>query len=310
MSVNLKGKDLLSMYDLTTEEIYQILETAASLKLKQYTGEPHHLLKGKTLGMIFEKSSTRTRVSFETGIYQLGGYGLFLSSNDLQIGRGEPVSDTASVLCRYLDGIMARVFKHQTVVDLARYSRVPVINGLCDYEHPCQILADFQTVVEKKRKLEGLKLTFVGDGNNVCNSLLFGCAKVGMDISVAAPKGYEPDKDVVKKAKECAAKFGSKVEVTNDVMSAMKNADVIYTDVLASMGQEKEQELRKKAFDGFQVNAKTTKVAKEDYIFLHCLPAHRGEEVTADVIDGAHSVIYDEAENRLHAQKAVMALVM
>ena len=310
MSVKLKGRDLLSMLDLTTEEIYQILETAASLKLKQYTGEPHHLLKGKTLGMIFEKSSPRTRVSFETGIYQLGGYGLFLSSNDLQIGRGEPVSDTASVLCRYLDGIMARVFKHQTVADLAKYSRVPVINGLCDYEHPCQILADFQTIMEKKRKLEGLKLTYVGDGNNVCNSLLFGCALVGMNISIASPKGYEPAKDVVKKASECAARFGSSVEVTNSVEKAAKDADVIYTDVWASMGQEKEQLLRVKAFEGFQVNAKNLKSAAADYIFLHCLPAHRGEEVSAEIIDGPHSVIYDEAENRLHAQKAVMALVM
>jgi ornithine carbamoyltransferase len=298
------------MLDLTTEEIYQILETASNLKLKQYTGEAHHLLKGKTLGMIFEKSSTRTRVSFETGIYQLGGYGLFLSSNDLQIGRGEPVSDTAAVLSRYLDGIMARVFKHQTVADLAKYSRVPVINGLCDYEHPCQILADFQTIMEKKRKLEGLKLTYVGDGNNVCNSLLFGCALVGMNISVASPKGYEPAKEVVKKAAEQAAKFGSSVEVTNSVEKASKDADVIYTDVWASMGQEKEQQLRVKAFEGFQVNSKTIKTAKDDYIFLHCLPAHRGEEVSAEVIDGTHSVIYDEAENRLHAQKAVMALVM
>ncbi len=310
MAVNLKGRDLLSMLDLTTEEIYQILETASNLKLKQYSGETHHLLKGKTLGMIFEKSSTRTRVSFETGIYQLGGYGLFLSSNDLQIGRGEPVSDTASVLSRYLDGIMARVFKHQTVADLAKYSRVPVINGLCDYEHPCQILADFQTIMEKKRKLEGLKLTYVGDGNNVCNSLLFGCALVGMNISVASPKGYEPAKEVVKKAAEQAAKFGSSVEVTNSVEKASKDADVIYTDVWASMGQEKEQQLRVKAFEGFQVNSKTIKTAKDDYIFLHCLPAHRGEEVSAEVIDGTHSVIYDEAENRLHAQKAVMALVM
>ncbi|OQA80262.1 MAG: Ornithine carbamoyltransferase [bacterium ADurb.Bin243] len=310
MAVNLKGRDLLSMLDLSTEEIYQILDTAANLKMKQYTGEQHHLLKGKTLGMIFEKSSTRTRVSFETGIYQLGGYGLFLSSNDLQIGRGEPVSDTASVLSRYLDGIMARVYKHQTVVDLAKYSRVPVINGLCDYEHPCQILADFQTIMEKKRKLEGLKLTYVGDGNNVCNSLLFGCALTGMHISVASPKGYEPAKEVVKKAQECAARFGSSVEVTNSVEKAAKGADVVYTDVWASMGQEKEQQLRLKAFEGFQVNAKNMKGAKDDYIFLHCLPAHRGEEVSAEVIDGVHSVIYDEAENRLHAQKAVMALVM
>lgn len=311
MSVNLKGRDLLSMLDLSTEEIYQILEMAKNLKLKQYSGEQHHLLKGKTLGMIFEKSSTRTRVSFETGIYQLGGYGLFLSSNDLQIGRGEPVSDTASVLSRYLDGIMARVFKHQTVVDLAKYSKVPVINGLCDYEHPCQILADFQVIAEKKRKLQGLKLTFVGDGNNVCNSLLFGCASVGMDIAVAAPKGYEPDKDVVKKAKEVAAKFKSKVEVFNDVEKATKDADVIYTDVWASMGQEQEKAAREKAFKTIQVNEKTVKPAKEDYIFLHCLPAHRGEEVTAGIIDDPiHSVIYDEAENRLHAQKAVMALVM
>jgi len=311
MSVNLKGRDLLSMLDLSTEEIYQVLEMAKNLKLKQYSGEQHHLLKGKTLGMIFEKSSTRTRVSFETGIYQLGGYGLFLSSNDLQIGRGEPVSDTASVLSRYLDGIMARVFKNQTVVDLAKYSKVPVINGLCDYEHPCQILADFQVIAEKKRRLQGLKLTFVGDGNNVCNSLLFGCASVGMDIAVAAPKGYEPDKDVVKKAKEVAAKFKSKVEVFNDVEKATKDADVIYTDVWASMGQEQEKAAREKAFKTIQVNEKTVKPAKEDYIFLHCLPAHRGEEVTAGIIDDPiHSVIYDEAENRLHAQKAVMALVM
>lgn len=310
MAVNLKGRDILSLYDLTTEEIYQILDMASALKLKQLAGEKHQLLKGKTLGMIFQKSSTRTRVSFEVGIWQLGGYGLFLSSNDLQIGRGEPIKDTASVLCRYLDGIMARVYKHQDVIELAKYSRVPVINGLSDYSHPCQILADLQTIIEKKRKLEGLKITYVGDGNNVCNSILFGCSKVGMNVAVASPKGYEPEKDVVKKAKQCAEAWGSKIEITNDVDHAIKDSDVIYTDVWASMGQEQEKIAREKAFAGFQVNAKTVRKAKDDYIFLHCLPAHRGEEVTAEIIDGPHSVVYDEAENRLHAQKAVMALIM
>jgi len=310
MAVNMKGKSLISIADLSIEEIYQIFEVSKSLKLKLFTGEPHRILEGKTLGMIFSKPSTRTRVSFETGIYQLGGIGLYLGPNDLQLKRGESISDTAKVLSRYLNGIMIRTFNHQDVIDLARYGSIPVINGLTDLLHPCQVLSDLFTILEKKKTLKGLKLAYIGDGNNMAHSLLNGCSKVGMNISIAAPKGYKPNEDIVIKAKEFAAYIGSKVEILDNPAEAVKNADVIYTDVWASMGQEAEAKERIKRFEGFQVNEELVKLAKEDYLFMHCLPAHRGEEVSDNICDSPNSIIFDEAENRLHVQKAIMALLM
>lgn len=310
MSVNMKGKSLISINDLTHEEIWQIFELSASLKMKQLTGEPHRLLEGKTLGMIFAKPSTRTRVSFEVGIYHLGGIGLYLGPNDLQLNRGETIEDTAKVLSRYLDGIMIRTFKHQDVVDLAKHGSIPVINGLTDLLHPCQVLADLFTIYEKKKILRGLKLVYLGDGNNMAHSLLHGCSKVGMDVVISSPSGYQPNQDIVNNAKRNAAYFGSKVEILDNPVEAVKNADIIYTDVWASMGQEAEAEERKKKFMKFQVNPELVKNAKEDYLFMHCLPAHRGDEVVNEVADSSNSVIFDEAENRLHVQKAIMALVM
>jgi ornithine carbamoyltransferase len=310
MAVHMKGKSLASLYDLIREEIEEVLKTSELLKLQLLRGQEHPILKGKTLAMIFEKPSTRTRVSFEVGMWQLGGYALYLSAGDLQLGRGETIADTAQVLSRYVDGIMARVFKHQTILDLIKYSRVPVINGLSDFTHPCQGLADLFTIYEKKGKLSGLKLGYVGDGNNVAHSLIYGCSKVGMDITLACPKGYEPNPEVVSKAKEEAKISGSKVNVTNDPKEAIKGADVIYTDVWASMGQEKEHEERIKIFKPYQVNGQLVKGAKEDYLFMHCLPAHRGEDVTDEVADSKNSVIFDQAENRMHTQKALMALIM
>lgn len=310
MAVNMKGKDLISIADLTLEEIYEIFDVAHSLKQKLYTNEPHRYLEGKTLGMIFTKRSTRTRVSFETGIYQLGGLGMYFGPNDLQLGKSESIADTARVLSRYLNGIMIRTFDHNDVVELAKYADIPVINGLTDLLHPCQVLTDLFTVLEKKRKLQGLKLAYIGDGNNMAHSLLNGCSKVGMNIAIASPSGYKPNKEIVAKAKKFAAYMGSKVEILDDPVAAVKNADIVYTDVWASMGQEEEAEERKKKFAKFQVNPKLVKHAKEDYLFMHCLPAHRGEEVVNEVADSPNSVIFDEAENRLHVQKAIMALVM
>ena len=310
MGVNLRGKSLDSLLHLTKEEIEQILNTSGLLKFKLLQGEEHPLLKGKTLAMIFEKPSTRTRVSFEVGMWQLGGYALYLSANDLQLGRGEAIADTAQTLSRYMNGIMARVFAHQTILDLIKYSSVPVINGLSDFSHPCQGLADLFTIHEKKGRLSGLKLAYVGDGNNVAHSLLYGCSKMGMNITLACPKGYEPDPEVVSKAKEEGKKTGCKVKVTNDPKEAVKQADIVYTDVWASMGKEKEHEKRVKLFKPYQVNGKLVREAKRDYLFMHCLPAHRGEEVTDEVADSKNSVIFDQAENRLHTQKALLALMM
>ncbi|HUL31538.1 MAG TPA: ornithine carbamoyltransferase [Thermodesulfobacteriota bacterium] len=310
MAVHLKGRSLDSLLHLTKEEIEQILKTSELLKLQLLRGEKHPLLKGKTLAMIFEKPSTRTRVSFEVGMWQLGGYALYLSAGDLQLGRGETVADTARVLSRYVNGIMARVFAHQTILDLVKYSRVPVINGLSDFTHPCQGLADLFTIYEKKGRLAGLNLAYVGDGNNVAHSLLLGCSKVGMNIAVACPKGYEPDPEVVSKAKEEAKKSGCEVRLTKDPKEAVKGADVVYTDVWASMGKEKEHEERVKILNPYQVNGKLVEAAREDYIFMHCLPAHRGQEVTDEVADSENSVIFDQAENRLHAQKALLALIL
>ncbi|OGU98046.1 MAG: ornithine carbamoyltransferase, partial [Ignavibacteria bacterium RIFOXYA2_FULL_37_17] len=303
MAVNMKGKSLLEINHLSLEEVYQIFDLSAVLKQKRLTGEPHRTLEGKKLGMIFSKPSTRTRVSFEVGIYELGGYGMFFNQNDLQLKKSESISDTAKVLSRYLDGIMIRTFDHQDVVDLARYGSIPVINGLTDLHHPCQVLTDLFTVLEKRRALRGLKLAYIGDGNNMAHSLLHGCSKVGMDISIASPSGYKPLDFVVNESKANAKYMGSKIEIFDKPADAVKNADIIYTDVWASMGQEKEAEDRKKKFAGFQVNAEMVKHAKEDYLFMHCLPAHRGDEVTDEICDSPNSVIFDEAENRLHVQK-------
>lgn len=298
-------KHLLKLLDLKESEILDILNLADQLKYEKKNHIEHKYLEGKSLGMIFQKSSTRTRVSFETGMYQLGGQALFLSPRDLQIGRGEPIEDTARVLSRYLDGIMIRTFAQQEVEDLAKYGSIPIINGLTDFAHPCQVLADLMTIREYKGEFDGLKITFVGDGNNMANSLIVGCLKVGMHVAIACPKEYVPDAKVL----EFAKKYGAKFTLTDDVKAACKDADVVYTDVWASMGQEGEAEKRKQAFKGYQVNADTMSVAKKDAMVLHCLPAHRGEEITADVIE-AHPEIFDEAENRLHAQKAVMVKLM
>ena len=306
----MKGKSLASLADLTREEIEQILKTSELLKLQSHRGQEHLLLKGKTLAMIFEKPSTRTRVSFEVGMWQLGGYALYLSASDLQLGRGETIADTAQVLSRYVDGIMARVFAHKTILDLVKHSRVPVINGLSDFTHPCQGLADLFTIYEKKGRLSGLKLGYVGDGNNVAHSLLYGCSKVGMSITLGCPKVYQPNAKVISEAKKEAKRNGSDVKVTNDPKEAVRGADIVYTDVWASMGKEKEHAARIRIFKPYQVNGQLIKGAKEDYIFMHCLPAHRGEEVTDEVADSKNSVIFDQAENRLHTQKALMALIM
>lgn len=310
MAINMKGKSLIEIHHLTLEEIYQIFDLSASLKQDRLIGRKHHVLEGKKLGMIFSKPSTRTRVSFEVGIYELGGTGLYFNQNDLQLKKSESVSDTAKVLSRYLDGIMIRTFDHQDVVDLAKYGSIPVINGLTDLHHPCQVLCDLFTVLEKRRTLRGLKLAYIGDGNNMAHSLLHGCSKVGMDIAIASPSGYTPADFVVKESQENAKYMGSKIEILEDPIAAVKNADIIYTDVWASMGQEQEAADRKKKFMKYQVNPELVKNAKEDYIFMHCLPAHRGDEVVDEVCDSPNSVIFDEAENRLHVQKAVMALVM
>ena len=298
-------KHLLKLLDLSKEEITELLDLADRLKAETKAGVEHHILKGKTLGMIFEKSSTRTRVSFETGMYQLGGHALFLSSRDLQIGRGEPVQDTARVLSRYLDGIMIRTFAQQEVEDLAKYGSIPIINGLTDYAHPCQVLADLMTIREHKGTTDGLKLAFIGDGNNMAHSLIVGGLKTGMRVSVATPEGYKPAPEILRFAEEQGG-----FEWTDDPMKAAEGADVVYTDVWASMGQEGEAEIRKKAFAGFQVNAKLMSRTNEGCMVQHCLPAHRGEEITADVLEQHANEIFDEAENRLHAQKAVLVRCM
>ena len=294
-------KHLLKLMDLTEREISEILNTADQLKYEKQHRIPHHILEGKTLGMIFEKSSTRTRVSFEVGMYDLGGTALFLSSRDLQIGRGEPVEDTARVLSRYLDGIMIRTFDQEEVESLASCGQIPIINGLTDYCHPCQVLADLMTIREHKGTIAGKKLCYIGDGNNMTNSLIVGGIRMGMSVSVACPKGYEPDQKIMEWA-EATGRF----TCTDNVLEAAKDADVLYTDVWASMGQEEEAEARKKIFRGYQINSDVMAVAAPHAMVLHCLPAHRGEEITADVLEAHANEIFDEAENRLHAQKAVL----
>lgn len=311
METNLKGRDFLSLKDYTPEEINYLLDLADYIKAKVKNNEPYEVLKGKTLGLIFEKSSTRTRVSFEVGMVQLGGYPLFLSSSDLQMGRGEPVKDTARTLSRYLDGIMIRTFKHSTVEELAAYATVPIINGLTDDLHPCQVLADLQTIREHKgHNLKGMKLAYIGDGNNMAHSLMIGGAKMGMEIYVASPNEYKPLDHYVNIAQEIAKETGGKIVITHDVNEAAKKADVLYADVWASMGQEQEFEVRKKALSKYQVNDALLNKAEKDCIVMHCLPAHVGEEVTEEVFEGEHSVVWDEAENRLHAQKAVLASLL
>lgn len=298
-------KHLLKLGDLSKEEILQILDLADKLKYEKRNGIEHHHLKGKTLGMIFQKSSTRTRVSFEVGMFDLGGSALFLSPRDLQIGRGEVVQDTARVLSRFLDGIMIRTFEQKEVEDFASYGDIPIINGLTDYCHPCQVLADLMTIRECKGKLEGLKLCFVGDGNNMANSLIVGGIKMGMEVSIACPEGYEPDADIMKWANE-----NGKFTCTTSVEEAANGADVLYTDVWASMGQEEEFQERARIFKDYQINSDLMKVAHDGAMVLHCLPAHRGEEITAEIIEQHSGEIFEEAENRLHAQKAVMVLLM
>lgn len=299
-------KHLLKMLDLSKEEILDILNLADQLKYENKNGIEHHILKGKTLGMIFQKSSTRTRVSFETGMYQLGGQALFLSNRDLQIGRGEPVQDTARVLSRYLDGIMIRTFEQKEVEDLAKYGSIPIINGLTDFCHPCQVLADLMTIREFKGRFEGLKMCYIGDGNNMANSLIVGGLKVGMEVSIACPKDYQPAAEAL----EFAKGYGDKFSMTDVPLEAAKDADVLFTDVWTSMGEEAETEKRKIAFKGYQINDDIMAVAKADAMVQHCLPAHREEEITEKVFEAHANEIFEEAENRLHAQKAVMVKVM
>ena len=299
-------KHLLKMSDLSQEDIIELLNLADQLKYNQKHGIPHRLLEGKTLGMIFQKASTRTRVSFETGMYQLGGLAQFLSSRDLQIGRGEPIQDTARVLSRYLNGIMIRTFEQKEVEDLATYGEIPIINGLTDYAHPCQILADLMTIREYKGSLEGLNFCYIGDGNNMANSYIVGALTVGMNVSIACPEGYHPSADVLK----FAEKYGSKFRLSDNILEMAANADVLATDVWASMGQEGEITERRKAFTGFQINDNVVAAAKPGVMVLHCLPAHREEEITNKVFEAHAHEIFDEAENRLHAQKAVLVKLM
>lgn len=308
--MSLKGKNFLSIHDLTVNEVEEILHQAAVLKEKQKKGEEHQLLKGKTLGMIFQKASTRTRVSFEVGMWQLGGKTVFLTNSDSHLGRGELMKDTARILSRYVDGIVIRTYGHEIAEELAEYSSVPVINALTDKLHPCQALTDIFTIYEKKQKLTGLKLAYIGDGNNMVHSLMFAGAKTGMQVAVATPKGYYPDNDIVNLAKQDALLTGAKITITENPAEAIKDADVVYTDVWASMGQESDLEARKLIFKDFQVNKKLMEFANADAVVMHCLPAHRGEEITADVLEGSQSIVFDQAENRLHVQKAILALIM
>jgi len=307
--MSLKGSDLLSLYDFTKEEIEEFLKSGETLKIKSKIGENSPVLAGKKLGLIFEKPSTRTRVSFEVAMYELGGHAIYLSSNELQLKRGETIADTARVLSRYLDGIMARVFFHKDIVELAKFADIPVINGLSDMFHPCQVLGDLLTIKEKKGRLDGIRLTFLGDGNNVCHSLMLGGVKMGMQIVISTPKEYMPDKEVINWVKEEEKKYKGEVLFIEDPFEAIKGSDVVYTDVWVSMGQE-DSETKKRILSPYQVNEKIVKNAKKDFIFMHCLPAHRGEEVVDEVIDGENSVVFDQAENRLHIQKGILSLLL
>ena len=307
---SLKGKDLLTLLDYTSQEVQELLVLATQLKKLTKEGKCPRLLEGKTLGMIFEKSSTRTRVSFEVGMQQLGGYGMYMNARDMQIGRGEPILDTGRVLSGYLDGIMIRANSHEMVKELAEHASIPVINGLTDVFHPCQALADLETIAENKGELKGLKVAYVGDGNNVAHSLVIACAHVGMDVAVATPVGYECDPAIIEQARMIALANGSEILITTNPVEAVKDADAVYADVWTSMGQEEETQQRLQDFKDYQINDELIAHAKADYMFLHCLPAHREEEVTSSVIDGPNSYIYEQAENRLHAQKAVLVSLM
>ncbi len=307
--MDLKGRSFVNDDDFTQEEMWHLLETAKDLKRRLSLKQPHELLKGKQLAMIFQKPSTRTRVSFEAGMAQLGGHAMYLGPNDLQLGRGETIQDTARVLGRYVDGIMARVFSHQDVVDLARYSGVPVINGLSDDLHPCQIASDLFTIWEKRRTLQGLNLVFIGDGNNVAQSLMLQGANMGLNVLVITPEQYRPKEQYVKRAQELARRTGASIGLSSDPRD-VREADVLYTDVWASMGREHEREERLRVFGPYQVNSQLLALARPDVLVMHCLPAHRGEEITDEVIDGPNSIVWDQAENRLHVQKALMALTM
>lgn len=293
---------LLSVADLSYTEVINILDIASDLKEKRARGKTSNSLKNKTLAMLFEKSSTRTRISFEVAMTELGGHAVYLNYKDIQLGRGESVADTARVMSRYVHALMARVYSHETLVEFAKYSAVPIINGLSDLEHPCQLLADLLTIREYKGKLKGLNFSWIGDGNNVCNSAILACALTGMKMTVACPQGYEPDKGIVNKAKE----MGGVVNIIHDPVKAAKNADILYTDVWVSMGDEEEYDKRLRDFKPYQINSKLLEQARHDVMVLHCLPAHRGEEITAEVVDGPHSAVFDQAENRLHAQKALL----
>ena len=311
LKISSSKKDILSLADLSTKEINLILMLAGKLKLEQKSGKSRPLLHGKTLGMVFQKPSTRTRVSFEVGMYQLGGGAVYLSANDIQLSRGETIGDTAKTLSLYLDCIMARVYNHEDVQTLARYAWVPVINGLSDSFHPCQILADLMTIQEHKKKLKGLQLAWLGDGDNVCNDLMLGCAKTGISMTAACPKGYEPLEEIVELAKAEGKMTDSDIAITHDPASAARDADIIATDTFISIGKESERATREAAFlPNYQVNRDIMKLAKRDAIFMHCLPAKRGMEVTTDVIDGKQSVVWQEAENRLHTQKALLCFLM
>jgi len=307
--LSLRGRNFIDLSHFERYELRRILDTAHDLKRKQKRGEPHELLKGKSLAMIFMKSSTRTRVSFEVGMTQLGGHALYLQPSGTQLGRGETIGDTAKVLSRYCDAIMARVYGHNEVVELAEHATVPVINGLSDLLHPCQIMADMMTIEEHKGCLKGLKIAYVGDSNNVSNSIMQGCTIMGMNVTIGSPKGYTPVPEILKRATELSERYDTALEVVNDPYEAVKNADVIYTDTFFSMGQERTKE-KEEALMPFQVNQALVDAAKKDVIVMHCLPAHRGEEITDEVMDGPHSVVFDEAENRLHAQKAILALIV
>jgi ornithine carbamoyltransferase len=310
MATNLKGRSLLCLKDFTKEELEEFIFQGEKLKVEHYAGKNEKLLDGKTVAVLFEKPSTRTRISFAVAIHELGAFPLILETSNLQLVRGETVPDTAKVMGRMVQGIVARVFAQKTLEELAQFSGVPVINALSDFSHPCQALGDFLTIKEKKGRLQGVKLAYLGDGNNVANSLLIGGSILGLDVSIGTPKGFEPMKEVVEMALNFAKKSGSKIEIVNDPKEAAKNADVLYTDVWASMGQEAEHDKRVEIMKPFQINSDILKYAKEDAIVMHCLPAHRGEEITDEVLDGSHSVVFDQAENRLHIQKAILSLLI
>jgi len=310
MAINLKGKSLLSLKDFTKEELEEFIFQGEKLKVDHYAHKNEKLLEGKTIAILFEKPSTRTRISFAVAIHELGAFPLILETSNLQLVRGETVPDTAKVMGRMVQGIVARVFAQKTLEELAQFSGVPVINALSDFSHPCQALGDFLTIKEKKGKLQGLKLVYLGDGNNVANSLLFGGSILGIDVTIGSPKGFEPIKEVVEMSLNFARKSGSKIEITNDPKEAAKGADILYTDVWASMGQEAEHDKRVQIMKPYQINSSIVSLAKEDVIVMHCLPAHRGEEITDEVLDGPHSVVFDQAENRLHIQKAILSLLI